>query len=341
MRNCEFWKKKSASSLLAVFLFGGFFCSEGWAQLIPLHMGHASINSRMSPLWIAAKEGFFRKQGLDVKVVNVRGGTQATQALLGGGLDMAYSDPPGTIAAIAAGAPLVEVMATATVMPYYLVGAPAVKSLADLKGKRVGSSGLGLSASRMAIIVGLKHLGLDQDGDKITLVAAGTEPERLAGLASGSLAGTVIAPEFRSKIEQLGLNVLADLRAMTIPWEVGNVATSRKFLQSQRDVVERAIKALLEGNAYVLNPAHRSPLLELLKTRLGLKSAQDAIGAYEDTVKYYVLKKPYPYREGLQSIITEVGKVVPSAASLRYEDVADPSIIEKLDKSGYIDGLYR
>jgi ABC-type nitrate/sulfonate/bicarbonate transport system substrate-binding protein len=278
---------------------------------------------------------------LDVKVVNVRGGTQATQALLGGGLDMAYSDPPGTIAAIAAGAPLVEVMATATVMPYYLVGAPAVKSLADLKGKRVGSSGLGLSASRMAIIVGLKHLGLDPDRDKITLVAAGTEPERLAGLASGSLAGTVIAPEFRSRIEQLGLNVLADLRAMTIPWEVGNVVTSRKFLQSQRDVVERAIKALLEGNAYVLNPAYRPQLLELLKSRLGLKSTQDATGAYEDTIKYYVLKKPYPYREGLQSIIAEVGKIAPSAASLRYEDVADPSIIEKLDKSGYIDGLYR
>jgi len=340
MRDCEFWKK-AASSLLAVLLFGGLLCSKGWAQLIPLHMEHASINSRMSPLWIEAKEGFFRKQGLDVKVVNVRGGTQATQALLGGGLDMAYSDPPGTIVAIAAGAPLVEVMATATVMPYYLVGAPAVKSLADLKGKRVGSSGLGLSASRMAIIVGLKHLGLDPDRDKITLVAAGTEPERLAGLASGSLAGTVIAPEFRSRIEQLGLNVLADLRAMTIPWEVGNVVTSRKFLQSQRDVVERAIKALLEGNAYVLNPAHRPQLLDLLKTRLGLKSTQDANGAYEDTVKFYVLKKPYPYREGLQSIIAEVGKIAPSAASLRYEDVADASIIEKLDKSGYIDGLYR
>jgi ABC-type nitrate/sulfonate/bicarbonate transport system substrate-binding protein len=340
MRDCEFWKK-AASSLLAVLLIGGFFWSNGWAQLTPLHVGHASVNSRMSPLWIAAKEGFFRKQGLDVRVVNIRGGTQATQALLGGGLDMAYSDPPATIAAIAAGAPLVEVMATSAVMPYYLVGASTVKSLADLKGKRVGSSGLGLSASRMAILVALRQLGLDPDRDKITLVAAGTEPERLAGLASGSLAGTVIAPEFRSRMEQLGLNVLADLRTMTIPWENGNMVTSRKFLQSQRDVVERAIKALLEGNAYVLNPAQRSPLLELLKTRLGLKSAQDAISAYEDTVKYYVLKKPYPYREGLQLIIAEVGKVVPSAASLKYEDVADPSIIEKLDKSGYIDGLYR
>jgi ABC-type nitrate/sulfonate/bicarbonate transport system substrate-binding protein len=289
----------------------------------------------MSPLWVAAKEGFFKKQGFDVKVVNIRGGTQVTQALLGGGLDIAYSDPPATIAAIAAGAPLVEVM------PYFLAGAPAVKSLADLKGKRVGSSGLGLSASRMAILVGLRHLGLDPERDKITLVAAGTEPERVAGLASGAIAGTVIAPEFRSKVEQLGLNILADLRAMNIPWQVGNVVTTRRNLQSQRDGVERILKALLEGNAYVLNPANRSQMLELLKSRLGLKSAQDAVGAYEETVKYYVLKKPYSYREGLQSIIAELGRVVPAAASLKFEDVADTSIIEKLDKSGYIDSLYR
>jgi len=340
MRESQFWKK-GASSLLAVFLVGGFFWSEARTQLTPLYVGHASVNSRMSPLWVAAKEGFFKKQGFDVKVVNIRGGTQVTQALLGGGLDIAYSDPPAIIAAIAAGAPLVEVMATSTVMPYYLVGAPAVKSLADLKGKRVGSSGLGLSASRMAILVAFRQLGLDPERDKITLVAAGTEPERVAGLASGAIGGTVIAPEFRTRIEQLGLNILADLRAMNIPWQVGNVVTSRKFLQSRRDVVERALKALLEGNAYVLNPAYRPQLLELLKTRLGLKTAQDATGAYEDTVKYYVLKKPYPYREGLQSIIAEVGKVIPSATSLRFEDVADTSIIEKLDKSGYIDGLYR
>lgn len=339
MRSCEFRKTGTGIFLFTLLLIGCLWSASS-AQLIPLHVGHASVNSRMSPLWVAAKEGFFKKQGFDVRVVNIRGGTQVTQALLGGGLDMAYSDPPATIAAIAAGAPLVEIMATATVMPYYLIGAPTVKSVADLKGKRVGSSGLGLSASRLAIIVGLKHLGVDPERDKITLVAAGTEPERLAGLASGAIGGTVIAPEFRSRIEQLGLNILADLRAMPIPWEVGDVVTSRKFLQSQRDVVERATKALLEGNAYVLNRANRTPLLELLKARLGLKSTQDAVGAYEDTVKYYVLKKPYPYREGLQSIIAEVGKVVPAAATLKYEDVADPSIVEKLDKSGYIGSLY-
>ena len=86
---------------------------------------------------------------------------------------MSFTDPSSTISAIAAGAQLVEVMAITTIMPYYLVGAPDVKNVADLKGKRVGSSGLGLSASRLALLVAFGTLGLDPNRDKITLVAAG------------------------------------------------------------------------------------------------------------------------------------------------------------------------
>ena len=101
------------------------------------------------------------------------------------------------------------------------------------------------------------------------------------------------------------------------------------------------MRALLQANAYVLNPANRSSVIELLRTRLGLKTTQEAEGAYEDLTRYYVLKKPFPYRDGLQSITTEVAKVVPKAASLKFDDVADPTIIEKLDKSGFIDSLYK
>src|SRR5262249_23260142 len=119
-----------------------------------------------------------------------------------------FADPSSTISAIAAGAQLVEVMAINTIMPYYLIGAPEVKKGADLKRKRGGSSGLGLSASRLALLVAFGTLGLGPNRDKITLRAAGLEPERMAGLAAGAIAGTVIGPEYRSKIAQLGLNIL-------------------------------------------------------------------------------------------------------------------------------------
>jgi hypothetical protein len=54
-----------------------------------------------------------------------------------------------------------------------------------------------------------------------------------------------------------------------------------------------------------------------------------------------MLKKPYPNREGIGNIIAQVVKPLPKAAGIKYEDVADASIIEKLDKSGFIDGLYK
>src|SRR5581483_405290 len=170
---------------------------------------------------------------------------------------------------------------------------------------------------------------------------AGAEPERIAGVGAGAIGGTVVGPEFKTKIEELHLNILADLRTIKIPWEQDALETSRKFLETKRDVLERVMKSLLMGNAYVLNPANKAAVIELLRTKLGLKTPQEGESAYSDLTKFYVLKKPYPYKDGLKSIITEVGKVVPKAASLKPEDVIDTSLIEKLDKSGFIDGLYK
>jgi NitT/TauT family transport system substrate-binding protein len=333
--------KKAISGFITATLVICFLGTEGMAQLTEVNMGVVFVNARVAPLWIAEREGFFRKNGIDVKIVKIAGGTQGAQALLSGGVDISFADPTSTISAIAAGAQLVEVMAITTIMPYYLVGAPGIKTVADLKGKRVGSSGLGLSASRLALLVAFGTLGLDPSRDKITLVAAGAEPERIAGLSTGAIAGTVVGPEFRSKIDQLGLNILSDLRTVKIPWEQDALETSRKFLDTKRNVVEAVVKALVQANAYVLNPANKNSVVELLRSRLALKTAQEGEGVYEDLTKFYVLKKPYPYRDGLQSIITEVAKVVPKAASLKVDDVADRSIIEKLDKSGFIDSLYK
>src|SRR5215470_6005888 len=333
-------EEKNKRSFNRCFILG-FLWTECWAQMTELNMGIAFVNARVAPLWVAEKEGFFRKNGIDIKLTNIPGGTQVAQALLSGGIDISFADPSSTISAIAAGAQLVEVMAITTIMPYYLIGAPEVKTVADLKGKRVGSSGLGLSASRLALLVAFETLGLDPSRDKIVLVAAGAEPERIAGLSAGALAGTVVGPEFRSKIDQLGLNILTDLRTIKIPWEQDALETSRKYLETKRDVVERVVKSLLEGNAYVLNPANRNAVVEVLRSKLGLKTAQEAEGAYADLTKFYVLKKPYPYRDGLHSITAEIAKVVPKAASLKFEDVADPTIIEKLDKNGFIDSLYK
>ena len=314
---------------------------EAHSDNLQVNFGVTFRNARLIPLWIADEEGFFKKQGLDVKQVNISGGTQGAQMMVSGSVDVSYDDPITCVVSTAGGVPVNVIVGGTPSLAYLIVGGPGVKTIADVKGKRVGSSGLGLSASRLALLVGLRRFGIDADKGQATIVAAGQEPERIAGLSTGAIAATVISPEYRTKLEQLGVNMLADLRTLNIPWETSSVITTVKNAQTKRDMLERVVRAILQAHAFILNPANRARVIELTNTQLALKSQQDAASVYDDLIKFYVFKKPYPTRDGFANVISEVAKQLPKAATLKYEDVVDNSIIEKLDKSGFIDGLYK
>lgn len=315
-------------------------CADTRSENLQVNFGVTFRNARLVPLWIADEEGYFKKQGLDVKQVNISGGTQGAQMMVSGGVDVSYDDPITCIVSTAGGIPVNVIVGGTPSLAYLIVGGPGIKNIADVKGKRVGSSGLGLSASRLALLVGLRRFGIDADKGQVTIVAAGQEPERIAGLSTGAIAATVISPEYRTKLEQLGVNMLADLRTLNIPWETSSVITTAKNMQSKRDMLERVVRAILQAHAFILNPANRTRVVEVMTTQLALKSQQDAAAVYDDLVKFYVFKKPYPTRDGFANVIAEVVKSVPKAAGIKYEDVVDNSILEKLDKSGFIDGLY-
>ncbi|HEY7166997.1 MAG TPA: ABC transporter substrate-binding protein [Candidatus Binatia bacterium] len=311
------------------------------ADSVQVNFGVTFRNARLMPLWIADDEGFFKKQGLDLKQVNISGGTQGAQMMVSGGVDVSYDDPITCVVSTAGGVPVNAIVGGTPSMAYLIVGGPGVKSIGDLKGKRVGSSGLGLSASRLALLVGLRRFGIDADKGQATIVAAGQEPERIAGLSTGALAATVISPEYRTKLEQLGLNMLADLRTLNIPWETASVITTAKNVQTKRDTLEKVVRAILQANAFILNAANRARVIDVITNQLALKSQQEAAAVYDDLLKFYVFKKPYPSRDGFANVISEVAKQLPKAGGLKFEDVVDTSIMDKLDKSGFIDSLYK
>ena len=330
-------------SVLAILILLFVVSSSPWvhSQNLEVTFGVTFRNARLMPLWVADEEGYFKKQGLTIKQVNISGGTQGAQMMVSGSVDVSYDDPITCIVSTAGGVPVNVIVGGTPSLAYLIVGGPGIKTVADVKGKRVGSSGLGLSASRLALLVGLRRFGIDADKGQATIVAAGQEPERIAGLSTGAIAATVISPEYRTKLEQLGVNMLADLRTLNIPWETSSVITTAKNVQTKRDMLDRVVRAILQAHAFILNPANRERIVNLMTTQLALKNQQDAADVYDDLLKFYVFKKPYPTGEGFANVISEVAKTLPKAAGLKYEDVVDTSILEKLDKSGFIDSLYK
>jgi NitT/TauT family transport system substrate-binding protein len=136
-----------------------------------IRIGYPSISSRQGQLWVAKDEGLFRKYGLDVELIFLRGGQVAIQALAGG-------DPPvvtigNVILANLQGHDIVLVASVENSYDQVVFARPGtITRMEQLKGKRFGISGFG-SATHNAALILLKKFNLEPNKD-VALVVTGS-----------------------------------------------------------------------------------------------------------------------------------------------------------------------
>ena len=168
------------------------FVAGAQSQSLPkIRIGYPSISSRQAQLWIAKDEGLFRKHGLDVELIFLRGGQVAIQALTGG-------DPPivtiGNV--IVANLQGHDIILVGSVENSYdqsvMVRAGTMLRVEQLKGKRFGISGFG-SATHTAALILFKKFNLEPNKD-VSFVPTGTGPERLAAMSAGRIDATFFNP---------------------------------------------------------------------------------------------------------------------------------------------------
>jgi ABC-type nitrate/sulfonate/bicarbonate transport system substrate-binding protein len=99
----------------------------------------ASLSSL--PLAVAARKGFFIREGIDLVVVPVAGGTDRIVAALDRGeIDAGKNATPYLVQAVLKGSDAVAIVAQTANPVYSLIAGPGIKSYADLKGKALGLS---------------------------------------------------------------------------------------------------------------------------------------------------------------------------------------------------------
>ena len=317
----------------AMLLRAGLMGPPSHAAPVPIGLGF--LNNAAVPLWVAVDAGIFAKHGLDVQIVMFRGGTQSLQALLAGQVAMLLSALPEALSAAAQGADVVQVATVHARMPFALVVRPEIRSVQDLRGKPVGVSGLGLSASRLAIAIALRQLGVDPRRDGIAFIPAGTEPERLAALASGSIYAAVFnTVPYARLAEERGLRVLYDLGSIGIPWEQAGVVTTRRFLSSQPERALTVVRALLEARSFIVNPVNRERVVATIQRRLNLERSE-AEESYRDVLGF-IPAKLYPNRQALRAMIEAGLELVPDLARVNVDRFVEPSLLEQLENAGVV-----
>jgi NitT/TauT family transport system substrate-binding protein len=197
-------------------------------------------------LFIAQERGFFREEGLDPQLVQVRA-TAAIAAIVSGDID-ALGSVGSAIRAIQRGAP-VKTLAVSLRRPlFWLVTRPELKSFRDLKGKVAGTTTLGGSQHTAGIRM-LRRAGLDPDKD-VTVVLAGDVPTQLQAMLAGSIQiGILSPPTVILARDKYKMNVLANAMEEFTSLQNG-LAVQEKTLRDRRDFVKRILRARAKGNRY-------------------------------------------------------------------------------------------
>jgi hypothetical protein len=116
------------------------------------------------------------------------------------------------------------------------------------------------------------------------------------------------------------------------------LVTTQRFLGRNRDLARRVVKTFVEAIHLVrTNAALSKRAFAKYRQSKDEKRIDDAYQTLREVVK----PKPYPSVEGFRTIINDALERIPAAKTANPKDFIDTSLLEELDRSGYIDGLYR
>jgi NitT/TauT family transport system substrate-binding protein len=290
------------------------------------------LSKETASTWVAEEKGFFKKNGLSTNMVLIQTGTTLIQALVGGDVDVGFTAPPAVVSAVAGGVDLKIILGQANNLNFVLAGQSELKKIQDLRNKKVGVSRAG-SSTWIGLMLAFERYNIDPVKENITIVNAGTDPARFSALTTRALDASIINAGFVPRLTALGLNVIARLNELGVPYTQGSLVTSRRYLESQRDRSQRLVRAWVEAMQYCLEPKNKNEVLKVISARLKLKDTKEAEPHYQEIIDTYE-RKPYPSREGLQNVIRFLAIGNPKAAEVNADSMIDTSLVAEIEARG-------
>ena len=153
------------------------------AQAEPIRLAYSAISGAMASLWVAQDYGYFRRQGLDVQLLYIGGGSVVTQALIGGDVQLVRLGANSVVQASLRGAGLKMIGNTINTLVFSLMARPEIQTAKDLKGKKIGVTRLGGSTD-FALDLALKKWGLRR-GTDVAVIQTGGMPQLLGAITGG------------------------------------------------------------------------------------------------------------------------------------------------------------
>ena len=278
---------------------------------------------------MAKEQKFSEERGLDVEFVDFKSDQTMLQALIAGEIDSGESNPAGMIRSVQAGSDMVIIGSTIEGLAWSVFAEPGTKSLADLKGKTVGTSTAG-SLPDVFVKTALEAKDISPDSVQFANVGAGQSA--YAALLAGKISAVPLSDEYRPQAEKNGLAVLAPASEVTPLYPRRMIMGKASTFKKRKDATVAFLASQIEAQHYSL--AHRDAEIALA-AKITKRDVNDpSLGLiYDQLVKHNMVSKnldiPIDKINWLQDTLLRL-KAIPKSTPV--DTIVDDSYLKSAQK---------
>jgi NitT/TauT family transport system substrate-binding protein len=233
------------------------------AERVRTVIPRATLNYLSVP--VAETKGFFRAEGLENETIVIPGST-AIAALVSGDVD--YSGAGGTgMRAAVRGAPIKAVMFQTEKVTWYLVTAPEIAKISDLKGKKVAVGTVGDTQDTLMTLLVEREGVAARDVTRVAMPSRSTMTSILA-LKSGAIQAAALNGDEALLAEKEGLRTLAFIGDL-FPYPFQGFLTTDKKINERPADIKRWLRAMMRALMFIRERPEEAADIALAKIPLG------------------------------------------------------------------------
>jgi len=224
----------------------------------------------------------------------------------------------------------IALLTTEGVVRDTIITTQAIGKVEDLKGKRLGYSVPG-AVTHVAALQFAKHMGWDPNKD-VTLVG---NTNSLNPLKEGRTDGFFASAMTIAMAPEMNLKLLIDLTPYKFPVGGSSIMAEKSWLAANRETAARFVRASMES--FALMKKDKVAFHAALAKWFNIKDPVTQNRMYAEIEE--IPLKPYPTVDGIKATLELYDS--PQMRKFKAEDFYDASFMTELDRSGFLDRVYR
>jgi NitT/TauT family transport system substrate-binding protein len=274
------------------------------------------------PMHIANDLGLFKKDGLEIKVVELAGGVYTFRAVVAGSADVASASGPFSAVGRAKGSNTKMILANMPKLEASMIVNADIKTMADLKGKRIGIQEPGGFADVLARGV-LRAAKIDPKDVHFVSIATEDVPALVAGQVDTAI--------LHVEQEIIAQQKIPSLHAIARLWEIqpdnlyNVLAVTEKLIKEKPAAVKALVKGHIEATRLIYTDKAKVLPIIVKYTKLPKDVAEKALDFLVEKCIWDANHGLGPKRVNVTAAMMERVGNIPKGQTPTYEDMVDLS----------------